>query len=286
MALDTLARRSGYSPFHFHRRFVSVVGETPKRHLMRLRLERAAYLVAVTEQQFLAIALDVGFRSHETFTRAFRRHFGITPTEYRRKARKAQAERLVRNATFTGEGCQLSQVRLLTLAPVVLLCARHTGAYAAVPSPPFAEHDELWAPLAAWALEAGITYERTAWVIPHDDPTVTPGPQQRMDAGVPVNGIPPRSDPFTVLRFAGGRYAGAEHVGPHETIGQAYRHVADGIRRSSTAVFGVGPPVQIFRHVDHDPRRHRTEVYFPIVRQPSRARNVKRRVTRSRIVGS
>lgn len=276
MGLDTLARRSGCSPFHFHRRFVAVVGETPKRHLMRLRLERAAYLIAITDERVLPIALQVGFRSHETFTRAFHRHFGVSPTEYRRAARKAQSERLMRNVTFTGEACRLSDVRFLTLPPVRLLSARRTGAYADLALPPFSEGDDLWAPLAAWAHQAGVAHERTPWVLCHDDPTLTPGPQQRLDACLPVDGTPPRGGPFPSQRFAGGRYAGIEHVGPHETIDQAYRHVADGVRRSTTAAFGAGPPIQIFRHLDRDPRQHRTEVYFPIVRQWSGARNVKR----------
>jgi hypothetical protein len=82
----------------------------------------------------------------------------------------------------------------------------------------------------------------------------------------------------------GGLYAGAEHVGPHATIDQAYRHVADEIRRSAEVTFKVGPPVQIFRYLGSDPRLHRTEVYFPVARQRRGARIVKHGDTRARIV--
>lgn len=41
-SLESLAGQYGYSPFHFHRFFSSTVGETPKRYVDRLRLERAA----------------------------------------------------------------------------------------------------------------------------------------------------------------------------------------------------------------------------------------------------
>src|SRR5262245_58600977 len=71
--LAALAARFGYSPSHFHRMFTKGVGETPKAHVARLRLEKALLLVAVTQATFLDIALAVGFRSHETFTRAFKR---------------------------------------------------------------------------------------------------------------------------------------------------------------------------------------------------------------------
>src|SRR5687768_4324233 len=76
LTLDSLARRFGYSPFHFHRYFSGAFGETPKRHVDRLRLERAAYKLAITHDSVLDIALAVGFKSHETFSRAFKRAFG------------------------------------------------------------------------------------------------------------------------------------------------------------------------------------------------------------------
>ncbi|MBL0940873.1 MAG: helix-turn-helix domain-containing protein [Gemmatimonadaceae bacterium] len=267
VTLATLAQRSGYSPFHFHRSFVETVGETPKQHILRMRLERAAYLLAVTDDGVLRLALSVGFSSHETFTRAFRRHFDMSPTAYRIAARKAQAERLEQNEHFTGDGCHLSAVTLCSLPSTMLLCSRHTGAYAEMRLPPYGPADHLWAQLSEWADSVGAAHERTAWVICLDDPTLTPGPQQRLDACVQLLTTSVPHGPFTVREFAGGWYAATEHVGPHETIIQAYRHVADGIRRSAKLAFGSGPPVQIFRYLDRDPAYHRTEVYFPVVRR-------------------
>jgi hypothetical protein len=82
----------------------------------------------------------------------------------------------------------------------------------------------------------------------------------------------------------GGLYAGSEHVGPHATIDHAYRHVADGIRRSAKVTFKAGPPVQIFRYLSNDPCLHRTEVYFPVARQRRCARIVKHLEAHERIV--
>jgi len=78
-SLAALARRSGWSPFHLHRAFRRVVNETPKRYVQRLRLERAAARLATGDEKILSIALSEGFRSHEVFVRAFRRHFGCSP---------------------------------------------------------------------------------------------------------------------------------------------------------------------------------------------------------------
>lgn len=87
--LNTLAARAGWSPFHLHRAFHALVGETPKQYTLRLRLERAAARLITSDDAVLDIALSTGFNSHEVFTRAFRRVFGRTPAAYRAVFRRA-----------------------------------------------------------------------------------------------------------------------------------------------------------------------------------------------------
>jgi len=83
VSLARLAARAGWSPFHFHRAFRAVTGETPKQYVLRLRLERAAARLLTDDSSIATIAAGVGFASHEVFTRAFRRHFHCTPATYR-----------------------------------------------------------------------------------------------------------------------------------------------------------------------------------------------------------
>src|SRR5690606_16748074 len=70
--LRELAAKFGTSPFHFHRMFTRAVGETPKKYVERVRLERAALLLAVSDELVVDIGLAVGFRNAETFTRRFK----------------------------------------------------------------------------------------------------------------------------------------------------------------------------------------------------------------------
>src|SRR3954468_282509 len=82
--LQSLARVAQLSPFHFHRLFQSLTGETLADRVRRRRLEVAAgRLLTRTDSTALEIALEVGFNSPETFARAFRAHFGVTPTAWR-----------------------------------------------------------------------------------------------------------------------------------------------------------------------------------------------------------
>jgi len=108
-SLDTLAKRAGWSPFHLHRTFRAVTGETPKQYTQRLRLERAAARLLTTQQSIVAIAAGVGFASHAVFTRAFRRHFGRTPAQYRARSRES----------LTPGACRLHARTMRTVGPCV-----------------------------------------------------------------------------------------------------------------------------------------------------------------------
>lgn len=85
VTLAEIAAVAGLSPHHFHRVFRAVVGENPKAHLRRLRLERAVYRLKDSTDTVLHIALESGFATPETFTRASVQRFdhpdGAAPME-------------------------------------------------------------------------------------------------------------------------------------------------------------------------------------------------------------
>ena len=83
LSLGALADQAGLSAFHLHRVFSAVAGETPKQFTLRLRLDRAAAMLLTGGDSVLNVALGCGFQSHESFTRAFRKRFGVAPSAYR-----------------------------------------------------------------------------------------------------------------------------------------------------------------------------------------------------------
>jgi AraC family transcriptional regulator len=83
VSLAALADQAGLSAFHLHRVFSAAAGETPKQFTLRLRLGRAAAMLLTSDDSVLDIALGCGFQSHEAFCRAFRKRFGMTPSDYR-----------------------------------------------------------------------------------------------------------------------------------------------------------------------------------------------------------
>lgn len=80
LKLDDIAKVACFSPYHFHRIFRSMVGETLNAFIKRVRLERALYLLSHRRQtNFTEVALACGFSSSSDFSRSFKAHFGVPP---------------------------------------------------------------------------------------------------------------------------------------------------------------------------------------------------------------
>lgn len=102
-SLDTLAEHSGWSKFYLHRTFSHELGETPKQFVNRLRLERSAAMLISSSKPILDIAMEVGFSSHEVFSRAFQRKFECSPSDYRKfKLTLANASERENHAALVG----------------------------------------------------------------------------------------------------------------------------------------------------------------------------------------
>lgn len=84
--LEQLAEVAELSKYHFLRQFTQVVGMTPGAYLRTLRLCHAARKLRKTDMQILEVARSVGFADHPSFSRAFARHMGMTPSEWQRLA--------------------------------------------------------------------------------------------------------------------------------------------------------------------------------------------------------
>jgi AraC family transcriptional regulator len=86
MSLSILADVAGFSPYHFHHIFKSLVGETLAEYIQRARLEKSANLMlSRPEDTIINTAAACGFSSAAAFSRAFRAHFGISPSQFRNR---------------------------------------------------------------------------------------------------------------------------------------------------------------------------------------------------------
>jgi AraC family transcriptional regulator len=210
LRLEELARVACFSPFHFHRIYAAVTGETVREFVLRLRLERAAgQLRFFPDRSVTEIALDCGFGGSAAFARAFRSAFGVSATEFRKKC-KTLRNRGEEASAGTGYGPDVGAApdgpdaaaarreppmhgtetrkkadatRVEDMPAFTVAYVRHVGPYAGDGG----LFDRLFGRLGQWAGPRGLIGKDTRWLaIYHDDPHVTPPEKLRLSACLTV----------------------------------------------------------------------------------------------------
>ena len=93
LSVEALAERACLSPRHFGRRFRDAFGLTPAAFVEELRLNEARRRLTMANQNIKGVADSVGFKSPDTFSRAFERRFGVKPSSYRHRFSHANKRR-------------------------------------------------------------------------------------------------------------------------------------------------------------------------------------------------
>lgn len=83
ITVQAVAEHAGFSIDYFNRLFLAHTGFTVMAYVGYRRLKKAVWLLRTTDKSVLDIALEVGYASHEGFTKAFKKEYGVTPSEYR-----------------------------------------------------------------------------------------------------------------------------------------------------------------------------------------------------------
>src|SRR5688572_20326207 len=113
--LETLARVAFLSPYHFHRVYRGLLGETVNDTVRRLRLHRAALDLLDRELSIERTARRAGYTSQAAFTRAFRAEYGEPPARYRGAQREAQDAGKGSAASYRVELVELPRLRVATI---------------------------------------------------------------------------------------------------------------------------------------------------------------------------
>ena len=89
LTTETIAANAGFSIDYFNRLFFAHTGFHTMEYVRFCRLKNAARLLRVSQKDILTIAFDCGYETHESFSRAFKKQYGVSPSEYR-KANEAK----------------------------------------------------------------------------------------------------------------------------------------------------------------------------------------------------
>ncbi len=190
--LHSLAALAHFSPFHFHRVYLSVTGETVAATIRRVRLAQATRQLVRAQPSVTRIGQDAGYDSPQAFSRAFRQFVGASPQAFRRRLHQ-----------YTGPAVQLENLPALHLHAV-----RHVGPLATIPHTQRRLRQLLGqTPVRAWF---GL-----AWGDPEHGADFNYYAGAVLDAAFPpVAGLEP-------LTVAPGLYAVHMLTGPYTQIGAA-----------------------------------------------------------------
>jgi AraC-like DNA-binding protein len=120
-----LAARLHLSRFHCDRLLSTAAGEPPAALRRRVLLERAAYRLRTTDQDVLRVAVEAGYSSHESFTRAFARAYGEPPSRWRRRPSSFRLPAPSRVHFTPPEGLRLPAERRVTAMELLVRMVEH-----------------------------------------------------------------------------------------------------------------------------------------------------------------
>jgi AraC family transcriptional regulator len=270
LELEALSRLACLSPFHFHRVFRGMVGETPLELTRRLRIERAAWHLREKQSSVTEIAFDAGYETHEAFTRAFRVCYSTSPSGFRLRKYPRIEIAAACGIHFNPDGVlpafiardsggQFMDVEIKDMPRLRVATVRHVGPYNQIPN--------AFERLGAIAAPAGLLRSSTAMMaIYHDDPETTPQDQLRSDAALVVPEDVTLPQGLTEQHIPAGRYACTVHVGPYEQLGDVWaRFLGEWVPASGNRI-GDGVSYEIYLNTPAQVAKQdlRTELYVPL----------------------
>jgi len=218
ISLEDVAKAAYFSPFHFHRVFSTLVGETVHNFISRRRVEKAAVLVLRGYDYTISeIAEKNGFNSPAAFSRAFKKYYGVSASEMQNMTKsqyskicKVESKNCKNKFTIEDYICNVQKifndmkkntnVEVKEMPEFKVAYMRHTGDYR--------EIGKVFEKLYMWMMKNGYTNKNTKGIsVYHDDPKVTEPEKVRTSACFTVDKDFKPAGEVGVLTVKKGKYA-------------------------------------------------------------------------------
>lgn len=258
LSVDTLSAVAGFSPFHFHRQFSAYTGIGVGRLVQLFRLRRASMqLVFNPRASITDIAYDAGFANAESFSRAFRKQTGQSPSAFRKQP-EWEPWQFKTMPNIRQEHTRM-QADIVDFPETLVAALEHRG-------PEHLTYTTTkkfiaWRQANGLRPGAGNTYG-----VHYTDPATTPPEDYRLDICLSVTEpVAPNSQGVITKTIPAGRCARVRHIGSRHNI-----HPADWIYREWLPKSGEElRDYPIFFHyvnVGPDVKEHEmiTDVYLPL----------------------
>ncbi len=255
--LATLSKQTNISEYHFHRIFKAYIGESLGSYITRLRLEKAAQILQVNNLPLNEIAEITGYQSHFSLSKAFKKHFGITPSAFR----NIQVYFNRQTKEVKDEPVDLSpEIRFIEKKDLVYI--RIIAKY----GEPFA-FETAWEKLWKHAKKKGVLNGRNEYIgLSFDDPNITKPDQCRFYACISTDKNVSADGKFGKQSIQAGKFAVFTLMGSYDGLQELYDSIYYNWLPSSSEKLRDTMP---FEKYINDPAsvpeaEILTEVYIPI----------------------
>ncbi len=254
LTVDSLSKVAGFSKYHFHRIFHSIVGESLIAYVRRVRLQISANRLRAN-LPITKIAMLSGYETHASFAKAFTKRFGLNPKEFSKKIKEKRGDMIIKP-------------KIVDFKEIEVLYVRKVGEYTKVAG-------EAFEVLMGFAYTQKIKNKKNLmgkdammFGIGHDDPNTTPQNELRYDACISYDdkSVKPEGEIGTKT-IKGGKHLYYLHKGSYDGLKEVYAKMMDFCVENEISI-ADRPPFE--KYLNRDPRRTKpqnlkTEVFIPLV---------------------
>ncbi len=281
--LATLADVAHFSAFHFHRMFTFLVGETPNTFLLRIRVEKAAYLLkGYKELSISEVAYSCGFNNVSSFSRTFKKYFGVTAKYFRETEKGVFAKdglfyskngQLLskngqKNLGINAQFCSVefknliimnTQIEVKEMPEMKVIYCRHTGQFHLI--------YKAYEKLMKWAAPRNLLNfpETKSLTVYHDDPSVTEIEKVRQDACITVNEDIKVDGEIGKMTVEGGKYVVGRFEIQETEFQKAWNTMCMWFTESGYQQ-GDGNTYELYYndHTQHPEKKHILDICIPV----------------------
>jgi len=204
--LYRMAEIACLSPYHFHRVYRAMLGETVAATVQRMRLHRASIDLRAGVEPLSRVAQRAGYESPAAFNRAFAGEFGLPPGRYRADRSRPFTQRMEPS---------MYQVNIERFPGMILAALEHRGDYQQIGT----TFDQLLLRTQAQQLAEA---DARSFGVYYDDPEQVAQADLRASAGVQIEPGRELAGDLVRLELPAGRYATLDYVGPYGELEAPY----------------------------------------------------------------
>lgn len=255
--LNRLAEVACMSPYHWHRIYQAVHGESVVATVKRLRLQRAATYLGRSDMAIEKIAAQSGYPNLQSFTRIFSSVYGMPPARYRKEGSHVQfpPPKQIRSEL-------MYPVELRTISSIPLICVEHAGAYMGI--------SKAFDILNGCASSRNLFTQETRWIgVYMDDPGSVEEANLRSRACISLPAFAAEQamqEPLSTAELRPGKYAVLNYKGPYSDMQAVYQWLYGSWLPASGQEADDAPVFEEYLNNPRDtaPTELLTDIYLPL----------------------